>query len=49
MQGVRWIMKREEPNGLVIIQQGQPKYLDKVFVRTRLARRLIVLYISTYY
>lgn len=30
MQGIRWIMNREEPNGLVIIQQGQPNYLDKV-------------------
>ena len=30
LQGLRWIVKREEGNGLVIIQQSQAKYLDKV-------------------
>ena len=30
MQGIRWIKNREEANGLVILQQSQPKYVDKV-------------------
>ena len=30
LQGIRWIMTREEPHGLVIIQQSQHKYIDKV-------------------
>jgi len=30
LQGIKWIKNREEPNGLVIIQQSQPKYIDKV-------------------
>lgn len=30
MQGIKWIKAREEANGLVIIQQSQPKYIDKV-------------------
>lgn len=30
LQGIKWIMNREEPNGLVIIQQSQHKYIDKV-------------------
>lgn len=30
MQGIKWIVNREEPNGLVIIQQSQHKYIDKV-------------------
>lgn len=30
LQGIKWIMNRELPNGLVIIQQSQPKYIDKV-------------------
>jgi dynein heavy chain len=29
-QGIKWIKNREEPNGLVIVQQSQPKYIDKV-------------------
>lgn len=29
-QGIKWVMKREEPNGLRIIQQSQPKYTDTV-------------------
>jgi dynein heavy chain len=29
-QGIRWIINREEPHGLVIIQQSQHKYIDKV-------------------
>ncbi|MEW5311809.1 MAG: hypothetical protein WDW38_003494 [Sanguina aurantia] len=30
LQGIKWIINREEPNGLVIIQQSQHKYIDKV-------------------
>lgn len=30
MQGIRWVMNREEPNGLTIIQQSQKGYIDKV-------------------
>ena len=30
LQGIKWIMNREEQNGLVIIQQSQHKYIDKV-------------------
>jgi dynein heavy chain len=30
LQGIRWIKNREEANGLVILQQSQPKYVDKV-------------------
>jgi len=30
LQGIKWIKNREEPNGLIIIQQSQPKYIDKV-------------------
>ncbi|KAL6747291.1 flagellar outer dynein arm heavy chain beta [Haematococcus lacustris] len=30
LQGIRWIISREEPQGLVIIQQSQHKYIDKV-------------------
>ncbi|CAD7696266.1 unnamed protein product [Ostreobium quekettii] len=30
LQGIKWIQNREEPNGLVIVQQSQPRYLDKV-------------------
>jgi hypothetical protein len=29
LQGVRWIVSREAKNGLVIIQQSQPKYIDQ--------------------
>lgn len=29
-QGIRWIMNRESAAGLVVIQQSQPKYIDKV-------------------
>ena len=29
-QGIKWITNREGPNGLVVLQQGQPKYVDKV-------------------
>ena len=32
LQGIKWIINREEPNGLVIIQQSQHKYIDKVRV-----------------
>lgn len=30
LQGIKWIKNHEEPNGLVIVQQSQPKYIDKV-------------------
>ena len=30
LQGIKWIINREEPMGLVIIQQSQHKYIDKV-------------------
>ena len=30
LQGIRWIKAREGPHGLVVIQQGQPKYIDQV-------------------
>ena len=29
-QGWRWITQKESPNGLIIIQQSQPKYIDQV-------------------
>lgn len=30
LQGIRWIMNREEEHGLTIIQQSQKGYIDKV-------------------
>lgn len=30
LQGLKWIMQREEHNGLRIIQQSTPKYIDTV-------------------
>ena len=30
LQGIKWVMKREEAAGLRIIQQGQHKYIDTV-------------------
>jgi hypothetical protein len=30
LQGIKWIINREEPMGLVLIQQSQHKYIDKV-------------------
>lgn len=30
LQGIKWIMNRELPNGLKIIQQSQSKYIDTV-------------------
>lgn len=29
-QGIKWIKSREASSGLVILQQSQPKYVDKV-------------------
>lgn len=29
LQGWRWITQKEAPNGLVILQQSQPKYIAK--------------------
>jgi hypothetical protein len=29
-QGIKWIKSREAASGLVILQQSQPKYVDKV-------------------
>ena len=31
LQGLRWIVSRESANALVIVQQGQPKYIDQVW------------------
>ncbi len=30
LQGIKWIMNKELPNGLKIIQQSQAKYIDTV-------------------
>lgn len=30
LQGIKWITTREEQHGLIIIQQSQPKYIDRV-------------------
>lgn len=30
LQGIKWIKNREAAAGLVIVQQSQPKYIDKV-------------------
>lgn len=30
LQGIKWIKSREASSGLVILQQSQPKYVDKV-------------------
>ena len=30
VQGIKWVLKREEPNGLRILQQSAPKYIDTV-------------------
>ncbi len=30
LQGIKWIVNKETNNGLVIIQQSQPKYIDQV-------------------
>ena len=38
LQGLRWIASRESANGLVIVQQGQPKYIDQVWVSVRIAQ-----------
>lgn len=37
LQGIRWIINRESPSGLVVIQQSQPKYIDKVHGGTAMA------------
>ena len=34
LQGIQWIIRREQPNGLVIMQQSQPRYIEQV-VTTR--------------
>ena len=31
LQGRRWIVARETPNNLCILQQSQPNYIDKVW------------------
>ncbi len=33
LQGIKWIINKEQANGLVIIQQSQPKYIDQVRAR----------------
>lgn len=30
LQGIKWVMRREEANGLRIVQQSQPNYIDTV-------------------
>ena len=40
LQGIRWILNREEPNGLRVIQQSQPKYIDQVIGKVFLASDL---------
>lgn len=30
LQGVKWVKRREEANGLRIVQQSQPRYIDTV-------------------
>ena len=29
LQGIKWVIGKETPHGLVILQQSQPKYIDK--------------------
>ena len=31
VQGIKWIISKETPNNLQIIQQSQPKYIDEVY------------------
>ena len=33
LQGVKWIISKEAPHGLKIIQQSQPKYIDQVVIQ----------------
>ena len=30
LQGIQWIIRREQPNGLVIMQQSQARYIEQV-------------------
>ena len=30
LQGLKWTLSREEKNGLHVVQQSQPKYIDQV-------------------
>ena len=30
LQGIQWIIRREQPNGLVIMQQSAPHYIEQV-------------------
>lgn len=30
LQGMKWVVGKEMPHGLIILQQSQPKYIDKV-------------------
>ena len=30
LQGIKWVIRKETPHGLVILQQSQSKYIDKV-------------------
>ena len=32
LQGIRWVIGKETPHGLIILQQSQPKYIDKARV-----------------
>ena len=30
LQGIKWVIGKETPHGLVILQQSQSKYIDRV-------------------
>ena len=30
LQGMKWVVGKEMPHGLIILQQSQPKYINKV-------------------
>jgi dynein heavy chain len=42
LQGIRWIVKREEPNSMTIIQQSQKGYIDKVISCIENGRPLLI-------
>jgi dynein heavy chain, axonemal len=42
IQGIRWVINREEANGLTIIQQSQKGYIDKVVSCIENGRPLLI-------
>lgn len=42
MQGIQWIINREEANGLTIIQQSQKGYIDKVIACIENGKPLLI-------